>query len=84
MVLQRLRGRAAVEVGGVNVQRFVCDSSEWEFAVCQDGREVVAVIFFRGERFGPEFRESSTADLQRAIARWMILYADVNKAGILQ
>lgn len=67
----------------MNVQTFACDASEWEFSLVQDGREVVALIFFRGERYGPEFRESSAADLKRAIARWMILHADVDKSGIL-
>jgi hypothetical protein len=59
-----------------DVRRFRCDSSEWEFAIAQDGRELVALLFFRDEPYGPEFRASSQADLQRAIARWLLLHAD--------
>lgn len=65
----------------MTVKRFVCDASEWEFAIAQDGRELVAVLFRRGERFGPEFRGEDQADVQRSIARWLLLFSD--KAGAL-
>lgn len=60
----------------VFVRRFACDASEWEFAIATGEEQVVAVLYFRGERFGPEFRASNQADLQRAIARWLLLHAD--------
>jgi hypothetical protein len=63
----------------VHVRRFQCDTSEWEFAIATGDCELVALLFFRGERFGPEFRAANQADLQRAIARWLLLYTD--KAG---
>ncbi|MGH8077994.1 MAG: hypothetical protein ACREPE_11810 [Lysobacter sp.] len=59
------------------VKRFACDSSAWEFSVVQDGRELVAQLFHRSERYGPEFRADNQAALQRAIARWLLLHADV-------
>lgn len=64
------------------VNRFACDSSEWEFAIVKGEREVIALLYFRGERFGPEFRATNQADLQRSIARWLLLHAD--RAGGLQ
>lgn len=63
----------------MNVRHFNCDASEWSFSIAQDERELVAQLFQRGERFGPEFRAPDQASLQRAIARWLILHAD--KAG---
>lgn len=63
----------------VEVRRFTCDASEWEFAIAQDGRELVAMLFHRGDRYGPEFRATNQRDLQRAIARYLLLQAD--KAG---
>lgn len=65
------------------VQRFTCDASEWEFAVAADGRELVAVLFRRGDRYGPEFRAETAQDLQRGIARWLLLHAD-RAGGLLQ
>lgn len=58
------------------VRRFTCDASDWEFSVAQDGRELVAMLFHRGEQYGPEFRAESQRDLQRAIARYLLLQAD--------
>lgn len=60
----------------IDVRRFRCDASEWEFAIAQDGRELVAVLFYRDEPYGPEFRATNQADLQRSIARWLLLHAD--------
>jgi len=65
----------------VEVRRFTCDASEWEFAIAQDNRELVAVLFFRGDRYGPEFRAANQSDLQRVIARWLLLHADADRAG---
>jgi len=60
----------------VNVRRFTCDASDWEFAILQDESELVAMLFFRGDRYGPEFRAANQCDLQRAIARYLLLQAD--------
>lgn len=60
----------------MNVQTYTCDASEWEFTIAQDGRELIAILFRRGEQYGPEFRATNQADLQRAIARWLLLHAD--------
>lgn len=57
-------------------QRYRCDSSAWEFDVRQDGREVVARLFFRGDQYGPEFRERDQQRLQVAIARYLLLHAE--------
>lgn len=61
----------------MSAQRFACDSSAWEFDIRQDGRELVARLFFRGDRYGPEFRAPDERQLQRVIARWLLLHADV-------
>ena len=55
------------------VQRYRCDASDWEFAIAQDNRELVAVLYFRGDRYGPQFRAGNQSDLKRAIARWLLL-----------
>lgn len=57
-------------------QRYRCDGSAWEFSVFQDGRELVARLYFRGEPYGPEFRERDQAALQVAIARYLLLHAE--------
>lgn len=64
------------------VRRYTCDASEWEFAIAQDARELVAMLFYRGDRYGPEFRATNQADLQRAIARWLLLHADRSGGGV--
>lgn len=58
------------------VQRYRCDGSAWEFSVVQVGRELVAQLYFRGDRYGPEFRAADQAQLQAAIARYLLLHAE--------
>lgn len=60
----------------MNVRHFICDASCWSFSIAQDESELVAMLFFRGDRYGPEFRAANQADLQRAIARYLLLQAD--------
>lgn len=75
--------RVSVEVfraGGprtMSVQHFACDASAWSFSIVQDERELVAMLFLRGERYGPEIRANDQRALQRSIARWLLLQADV-------
>lgn len=58
------------------LQRYRCDGSAWEFSVYQDGRELVARLYFRGEPYGPEFRAGDQAVLQASIARYLLLHAE--------
>lgn len=58
------------------VHRFRCDASEWEFEVATTHSEVVAWIYRRGERYGPEFRGEDQVSVQRSIARWLLAHAD--------
>ncbi|KRC33943.1 hypothetical protein ASE10_13485 [Lysobacter sp. Root76] len=57
-------------------RRYRCDGSAWEFSVYQEGRELVAQLYFRGEAYGPEFRAADQAVLQASIARYLLLHAE--------
>lgn len=59
-----------------------CDASDWQFAVFRDDAELVAVLYHRNERYGPEFRAPDQQELQARIARWLLLHAE--RAGGLQ
>lgn len=49
-----------------------CDGSDFAFSLVQDGRDWVSVPYYRGESLSIEFRESSPANLQLAIAAWLL------------
>lgn len=48
-----------------------CDGSDFAFSLVQDGREWVAVPYYRGESLSVEFRESSPELVRIAIAEWL-------------
>jgi hypothetical protein len=56
--------------------RIRCDASDWEFSVGQDGRELVARLYFRGERFGPVFKARTERELRRAVASYLLSMSD--------
>jgi hypothetical protein len=68
-------------MSGLAVHRFSCAGSEWEFDLAVGDGECLAYIYRRGERYGPEFKAETPAQLQARIARWLLLHAEV-KGGL--
>lgn len=47
------------------------DTSDFQFDCVLDGTEVVARLYFRGERFGPEFRAQQSRSLCLQVSHYL-------------
>lgn len=49
-----------------------CNATGFGFVLRQDGRELVARLYYGSEAIGPEFRDTDEDALRLAIAEWLL------------